>query len=545
MMIPNNTDVESKITEVSMPWPHMQIRLIKAPTIIFPANRGGFKTSLGMAPFAEECAYEFPRGSGVIVGPTFEHLYDNTLNALVKGLTDIGFVDGIHFVVRVKPPDDWPKPFINIATKKYDNLMTWHNGYTDHLVSLARLGSTNALSVTNGKFDEAKLLDESTLMSEVFPIFRPFKGMPAKWKMSSLLYAKFFSTDKLAPPNKINWILEKRKLNNPVKNQVIMTLQMALNVLNDEYNASGKNKKRELRPQINRLEVRLYNLRKNLTLYIEADHNDTQVIQGPEWYKDKVDILKPYELKIAIHNEDPTRPEDGFYPDYDPDVHGYRNLKDYDSNKPFIISLDYQHSVSPMPICQISRLPGAEVESLNYIDELSTLAPQGLEDAVQEFCDRYKTHNKKRIYYIYDQTATGKRNDAVQYYKIVLRTLRKNRWNVVSIYTGQAPEHFDKYNDTKAWLQADTTEMPIRINLDKCVFLDISIKGAEAITRKKGNTLVTRKQKKYEDSAAYPKLDQRTTTHFSDCFDMTNHAVIKKKKIKNGGGMGGGSFGTR
>lgn len=528
-----------------MPWPHMQIRLIRAAETFFVANRGGFKTSLGMAPFTEDCVYEFPRGSGVIVGPTFEHLYDNTLNALVKGLTDIGFEENVHYVVRTKPPDDWPKPYIQIASKKYDNLMTWHNGYTEHLVSLARLGSTNALSVVCGKFDEAKLLDEATLMSEVFPIFRPFKGMPEQWKMSSLLNAKFFATDKLEAPNKINWILKKRDRNNPLKNDVIISLQNALNILNDQYNAAGVNKKQELSPQIKALEVRLFNLRKGLLLYIEADHNHTQVIQGKSWYDDKVSNLKPYELKVAIHNEDPSRPEDGFYPDYDTTLHGYTNLKDYDTNKPIIVSLDYQHSVSPMPICQISKLPGEEKESLNYIDEVYTLAPQGLEDAVQLFCDRYRNHMTKRVYYIYDQTATGRRNDAVQYYKIVLSTLRKNRWSVVSVYTGQAPEHFDKYNNTKSWLQADSTEMPIRVNLDKCVKMDISIKGAEAITRKKGNTSVTRKQKKYEDSEAYPKLDQSETTHFSDVFDMINHAVIKLKKIKNGGGIGGGSLGFR
>ena len=544
-MTPTINNAENKVTEVKMPWPHLQILLIRAPETFFVANRGGFKTSLGMAPFTVNCVYEFPQGSGVIVGPSFEHLYDNTLNALVKGLTDLGFEEGVHYVVRTKPPDDWPKPFIKIASKKYDNLMTWHNGYTDHLVSLARLGSTNALSVVCGKFHEAKLLDEATLMSEVFPIFRPFKGMPEHWKMSSLLNAKFFATDKLEAPNKINWILKKRERNNPLKNDVICTLQCALNVLNEEYNAAGKTKRHELQPKINRLEVQLYNLRKNLLLYIEADHNHTISIQGQGWYDDKVSNLKPYELKVAIRNEDPTRPEDGFYPDYDPDVHGYHHLKDYDTNKPFIISMDYQHSVSPMPICQIGKLPGEQLESLNYIDEVSTLAPQGIEDAVQEFCDRYKAHVKKRVFYIYDQTATGKRNDAVQYYKIVQRTLRKNRWHVVSVYTGQAPEHFDKYNNTKAWLQADSKEMPIRINLDRCRFLNISIKGAEAITRKKGTTLVTRKQKKYEDTAAYPKLDQRETTHFSDCFDMTNHAVIQLKRVRNGGSMGGGIFGTR
>jgi hypothetical protein len=323
-------NVEEKVTRVKMPWPHMQIRLIRPKETYFVANRGGFKTSLGMAPYTQDCAYEFPRGSSVIVGPSFEHLYDNTVNALMKALADMGFEEDTHYVVRKKPPEDWPKPFIDIATKKYDNLITWHTGFTEHLISLQRTGSSNALSVVCGKFDEAKLLDQGKLMDEVFPIFRPFKGMPAHWKQSSLFMSKFFATDKLENPNRINWILKKREMNNPQLNEVVITLQLALNQLLQEYNTAGVNRKQQLKPHIKALEVRLYNLRKNLTLYIEANHNDTIAIQGQEWFDDKVKNLKPYELKVAIKNEDPTRPEDGFYPDYDTSIHGYRGLQDYD-----------------------------------------------------------------------------------------------------------------------------------------------------------------------------------------------------------------------
>ncbi len=545
MLPEQNNAIEDKVTHVKMPWPHMQIRLIRAPETYFVANRGGFKTSLGMAPFTEDCVHEFPRGSGVIVGPSFEHLYDNTLNALVKALGDMGFEEDTHYVVRKKPPADWPKPFIQVAAKKFDNLMTWYNGFTDHLISLARVGSTNALSVMCGKFDEAKLLDQRKLMDEVFPIFRPFKNMPAHWRHSSLLNAKFFATDKLESPNKINWILEKRKLIEPVKNSVIVTLQIALNVLHKEYNDAGINRRAQLKPQIKAIELRLFNLRKKLTLYIEADHTHTQIIQGPEWFADKEKNMKAYELKVAIKNEDPTRPEDGFYPDYDTAVHGYTNLSDYDKTKPLIIAADYQHSVSPIAVAQIAQLPGAAKPSLNYINEIYTLAPAGLEDAVQLFCDAYKNHIGKRIYYIYDQTATGKRNDAVEYFKIVKRILKRNKWRIIDIYTGQAPDHYQKFTDTKAWLQqAEETTLPIRINLDNCTCLDTSIKGAEAVTARKGDKMITRKEKKYENTTKYPQLNQAHTTHFSDCFDMVNHAVIKLKRI-GAERRGGSSLGFR
>lgn len=531
-----NNSEEGQVTRVQMPWPHMKIRLIRAKETFFVANRGGFKTSLGMAPYTEDCAYEFPRGSSVIVGPSYEHLYDNTLNALVKSLIDMGFEEDVHFVVRKKPPEDWPKPIIQIAAKKYDNLMTWHTGFTDHLISLQRMGSSNALSVICGKFDEAKLLDQGKLMNEVFPIFRPFKNMPEGWKSSSLFMSKFYATDKLESPNRINWILNKRDLNDPVRNEVIITLQLALNELSKAYNSAGINARKELRPQIKALEVRLSNLRKNSTLYMEANHEDTQVIQGKEWYDDKVATMKSYELKVAIHNEDPTRPEDGYYPDYDTDVHGYRGKKDYDSTKPIITALDYQHSVTPMPICQISVLPGKDKLSLNYIDEVYTLAPHGIDMAVQKFCDRYKYHAAKTIYFIYDQTATGKRNDNIELYKVVIKKLRQNGWRVIPVYTSAAPEQYQKYVDTQEWLKNEKgMTVDIRINLDTCIKLDRSLKSTEAVSEN-GKT---KKQKKFENTIKYPLLDQSETTHFSDTFDMINHGVIKLKRIVSGNARGG------
>lgn len=536
-----NENIADKNTLVKMPWPHMQIRLIRAKETYLLANRGGFKTSLGGAPYVMDCAYEFPRGSGAIVGPSFEHLYDNTVNALIKALIDMGFSEDKHFVVRKKPPENWPKPYIQISSKKYDNLITWHTGFTQHLVSLERIGSSNALSVVCGFFDEAKLLDQATLMNEVFPIFRPFKNMPEHWKQSGLFMSKFFATDKLESPNRINWLLKMREKNDPVKNDVIITLQLALDQLKQEYLQSGVNRKLELKRYIKDLELRLSGLRKNLTLYIEANHEHTKLIQGEEWYQDKVDNLKDYELKVAIRNEDPTRPEDGYYPDFDTAVHCYSGKQDYDPGKPLIISADYQHSVSPIPIAQISKLPGADKESLNYIDEEYTLAPEGLELAVQRFCERYKNHKNKRIYYVYDSTATPKRNDASTYYLTVLNILKLYKWKVTKIFTGRQPGHYQKYISTKAWLRNEKGKtMDIRINQDKCKKMIVSITAAEAVIEN-GET---KKQKKYENTARYPKLDQSETTHFSDAWDMTNHAVLKLNRIGKARGSGG-SLGSR
>ena len=108
---------------------------------------------------------------------------------------------------------------------------------------------------------------------------------------------------------------------------------------------------------------------------------------------------------------------------------------------------------------------------------------------------------------------------------MVEKILRKNKWKVVQIYTAEAPEHYMKYQDTREWLTETNDDlMPIRINR-KCTKLIISITGAGATTKNDK----TQKEKKDEKQTA---LNQSETTHFSDTFDMINHAVLKLKRIK-------------
>lgn len=503
---------------------------------------------MGISLYCVDCVYEMPRSTGIICGPSFEHLGDNTLNPLFNSLNEDGFENGIHYVLGTKPPAAWPNPHIRVdSAKKYDHMISWHNGTNQFLISMQKIGSANGISAQWGVFDEIKLLDEKQISDVIFPVFRGNekviiddginKGM--QFSDSPLFMSKFFATDKLADPAHIQWILDKQKLNDHRKNDIIVTLQLGLSDLKEAYNQAGINKRQKLKPQIHAIEVRLSKLRSNLTLYIEANHTHTVQILGQRWMEDKERSLanKQYELKVAIRNENPDRPEDGFYPDFNTNVHCHQDMADYNINKPFIIAADYQHSIAPIPITQIGKLTGATKDSLNYVDEVYTLAPEGLEDAVQKLCDKYVNHGRKMVYYIYDHTAKGKRIDAEKYNEIVKRVFQKNRWRVVEIFTGQAPLHYEKYTDAKSWLQQkDGNVMAIRVNSARCPYLVISVSRAPAKIRN-GKT---EKDKKFENTAKYPSIDQRETTHFSDTFDMINHAVLKLNRIKFSRFVGGG-----
>lgn len=533
MEIVNQTETNNTIV---LGRPHYVTKLVRANSTYFIASRGAQKTTRVGSLYIHDCVEQLAGCLGCLVGPTFMHLEQNTLNPLFNALKELGYEEGEHYVARSRPPAWFEKPLVQVITKNYDNLYTFYNGTTLMQISMERKGSANGQSFQFGLFDETKLYSEGDLQESVYKAFRGTPVVNKKYGYHGLFLSKLHLTDKLTSPDKINWLLDKEKQNDWNKINLVMQLEMYLQGFHQQYNKASIPDKKKLSVAMKAIEMRLHNLRKNLTLYIEANHEDVIKILGKEdgqtWYNNQVMNSKPYELNVAIHNQNPTRPEDGFYPDFHRTVHVH-NLRDYNPTLPIIGAADYQHSVSPIALAQISKLPGATTESLNYIDEVYTLAPEGLEQAVDLFIDKYKYHNNKTFYYVFDATATGKRNNADEYYKIIINRLTTASipWHVIPIHTGKQPGHYQKWNDTKAWLVNEKHDnLDIRIN-EKCHSLITSIEGAPTKTARQGTKVVTVKDKQFEDTNKYPNLDQSKTTHFSDVFDMINDAVLKKKKI--------------
>lgn len=526
------------IVDLVLPAKHVYMRLVRANETYLFGSRGSFKTSRGIALFVVDMVYAMPRSSGALVGLSFEHLGDNTMPPLLVALQEFGFRDGEHFVVGKRPPQDWEKPFLGVYEEKYDHVMTWHNGTVVHLISLAKKASANGISAQWGVFDETKFMKPEQLR-EIMPIFR---GNEKHFAHLSTYLSKFFATDKLADPIQIQWLLDKRKLHDQRKIDVIIPLQLAQNKLREEYADSGTIRRAQLKKKIDLLEGKLAKLRSRLTMVVEISAYDVLPILGKRWLADKKRNHSEQVFDVAFANQDPETAGDTFYPNYSK-AHQYQSLEDIDPYKSFIIAPDYQHSVAPIPLAQLSVLPGRTRVSLNYVDEVYTLGktsvdwiqPNGngkkgqLAEAVQLFCDRYQDHKMKKVYYVYDATAVGKRVGIDEYYKIVVGVLKKNSWRVVKVSTGKPPAHYLKYTRTAEWLKySDPSLFEIMVNTTRCVSLHASIKSSPAKT----TNGKTEKDKQYENTNKYPLLDQSKTTHFSDTFDMINHAVLFLKMIK-------------
>jgi hypothetical protein len=519
---------EQPIMNFTIPAKHMEIRLVRALETYLLGSRGSLKTTLGCALYCIDMIYEMPRSTGVIVVPNYEHFDKNTFEPLLKGWARLGYKADEHFVIDKRPQESWPKPYDFEGAKKYDRVISWHNGTVIKIISLARIGAANAVSAQWGFFDELKFM-KSTSLEEVFPIFR---GNEEYFGESSCYLSKFFATDKLADPAEIEWILNKRNLVDHRKVESIIPVQLHVNYLKTQLVDIPQSKQAPIKKQIFELERRLKLDRANLVYVAEINCYDVLPILGNKWLNSQKTLCKSKRTwEVAFENKDPQKPGESFYPLFDESIHTYNTVgtEDIDLSRPFIISSDYQHTVAPIPVAQIGKLPGMTSNSLNYIDYIYSLYPEGLRDAVKKFCDKYINHLTKRVYYVYDHTAIGKRVDADEYFTIVKKELIANKWKVIDRFTGQAPGHYQKYSDTSDWLEhKDAADLPIRMHAVRCRKLIKSITGSPAKT----TAGKTEKDKKYESTSTYPDLDQSETTHGSDAFDMINDAVLKQKLIK-------------
>lgn len=518
---------QGRVVEFNLNEPQGLANMVQANETWALIGRGGGKTVGIIGPWAVRIAEAMPGHLGGIFGKTYEHLDDNIIPKILLGITSLGYTQGEDFVVGVRPPAAWPKCLYHL--KKFDKTITWRNGSTFQSVSLKVKGGANAFDFQSGIFDEVKYYNPLQIADEVLPAFRGFED---KFSHLPEYQAKIYCTDKLADYVSIKWILEKRKLVDKERVDRILKIEILLSNLNQKLDDSLRMDERQKISRFTKLlQEELRRLRKHLVYVIEGSAIDNIDNLGLHWLADKKSKMTEYEFNVAILNKDPESSRAGFYPNLT-DANIYNEpypMYDYNATQPIIVALDYQASIAPLLAAQVSTLPGNDKPSLNFIHEFYALYPLGLVEAVNLMCDKFEFASNKRVIYIYDQTAIGKRASAEPVNEIVIKAFKANGWKVTKLYMGDTPDHYDKYMKINGRLKTPT-KYPININKANNPNLLISLRSASTKTSQ-GKT---QKDKEYENAGKYPSIDQRHTTHFSDVFDQIEWAVNELGLVRAG-----------
>ncbi len=111
-----------------------------------------------------------PRSVTAITGRTFGQIYTRTLPSSLKFLEKIGYQKDLDYVIGVKPPAGWLKPWETIT--KFDNFISFSNGTGFLLLSQEREGSARGPNIDREIVDEALTLNKERYDQEVSPANR-------------------------------------------------------------------------------------------------------------------------------------------------------------------------------------------------------------------------------------------------------------------------------------------------------------------------------------------------------------------------------------
>ena len=234
-------------------------------------------------------------------------------------------------------------------------------------------------------------------------------------------------------------------------------------------------------------------LRCNCFYFVRASSLDNIDILGEDYIRRMKRDLPPLVFAISILNIKPKKSGEGFYCNFDSEVHTYieddcpaidksivikqgkqmvggtafsteyespdfdylSNIKDCTldgdlrTELPLEIALDYNNLINWVVIGQLYKRNG--VDTLNVVNSMFVKNGGMIQDLIRDF-DRYYTPFKKKnknVNYYYSHTAKfrlhGISMDDIK--DTVIKELRKYGWSVNPIDIGQAPSHMQKYKD--------------------------------------------------------------------------------------------------
>lgn len=489
-------------------------------------GRGTGKSEGLIAPRTYRNMQVMPGSHGCFVGATYLQLLERTLPPVVKGWEAMGLVRGRDFWIRERPPRKLglKAPLIEPISPEHSVYMRIGQQLSvASMVSQDRPGSSNGKTVHWLTGDEAKFLDKPKLDNETLMTNRGderyFGGIP---EFHSVLFCTDMPTVRSAM-----WILDQEKYADPNRVQLLLSIQAEIYQLQAGL-ISHPSRRNSILAKIGKYQQQWDALRSRCVFFSEASTLDNLAGFGLQNILKLRRMLPHFIFSTAILNKRPFLTENSFYPDLADghfyDAYDYAFIdsfefgegiyddcrKDADLNRyePIDVALDYGSSINTLLTGQPR---GREYLILK---ELYVKHPQRLRDVARQFCTYYRHHKEKTVRYFYDHTAISTTTLSTETpAEIFSDVLREEGWTVEMVYLGHTEAAMHRYELWGRCLRGyDPRLFRVRFNRGNCEYVRTSMQQAQM----KESTLGFGKDKKDEKKL---HLDQRETTHFSDCAD--------------------------
>ena len=348
----------------------------------------------------------------------------------------------------------------------------------------------------------------STIVKSIMQREEKFAIIPRQWKTMSKALCDMLLTYNLVTEDDVELIFDYKFLLTHEEHMEMMAIR-----------SSAKYQKH------------INDLRCNAFYFLRASSLDNIDILGESYIKQMKISLPPLTFALSILNLKPKKSGEGFYCNFDPDIHTYieddcpavndsmvvkkgkeitggtafdteYESPDFDylseiknctldgdlrEDLPLEIAFDYNNAINWVVVGQVYRRDG--VECLNILNSMFVKNGQMIQDLIRNF-DRYYHPHKARnrqINYYYSNTAkfgmySVSRLDIKD---TVISELRKRNWDVNPIDEGPAPKHEAKYQIINSALAG--FEYPaIRINRENNEALIAAIEQCDVKVRLSG-----------------------------------------------------------
>lgn len=525
------------------------------------AGRGTGKTDGLITPEMAGCIQSMPRGTGLFLGNSIKQLFTKTVPKTLYSLERMtGLKEGVHFFRGHAPAKcNFKEPIVK--PKVWENCIHFWNGFVYYMISTGVKAAANGMDSCSIIGDECRFMPEGLIKAEILPTLRGINTNHPGFDENLNPYYKsiFFVSD--APLTKRQaWLRKRREEQTPEINRKIAEMIREAQICPEIVQS----------PKYQR---ELNKLRCQASIYFSFSSIENIDILGEQFIRTMQKELTPTMFDISIRNVEKEEINDGYYANFDPDVHCYlsndeeqleaaqkykkrtitqiysggRTLRvesesidlnelskaqdccldtDIKPGEPLRIAFDYNAHISCLVIGQTDSRSNTSV--LRILNSMTNVKNTRIEGLCKMFCKYYEPHRLtcRDVIFYYDDTAkqgaayASERHEETRFYNIVKKVLRSHGWNVIEVAMGRPMSHNKKYEFLNGCF-AGTQRPFLRINKENNEYLIASMENARVKEGRNGFEKQKGDEKKRltADEMADPETALSIRTDLSDAFD--------------------------
>ena len=463
--------------------PQQRAHIVHPKDYIGIMGRATGKSRRILAMRSSRMCYEMAGAMFGLYADSYINAMSNLVPNIVEGWEELGYIEGVHFVIEKAPPAHFDK--LKVQPRDFKHTIVWHTGTIFIIISDDRPIGGNGRSLQHLFGDEIRLVSYEKMKKSVFPAIR---GERLRFGNVPQFQGVTFTTD-MPDYQNADWLLERESMMD--KEQIMRIIQVSMQydktkfeLLEEEAKKEKKNKRRvrELTDELSLLEKALNQLRQKSVLFDIASTLANVEALGLDSIKNMLASLDWEEFKRAVLSIRPLSVDNMFYAGlcnrhlytaYNYDYYDSFDLKSvkrssmgdkYISHtQPLDAGMDFGNMDSFVVCQEIGNELYREFHALKFF---YVLTPQTYKELAKEFAEYYKYHQKKVLNYYYDRSGNSARNERLPLAQSFAEELRALGWivNLKSVGWGNVP-HDQKHLLWKTILAEDDPRYPrYRVN---------------------------------------------------------------------------------